>query len=67
MAGILLLNLSDQLERAREVLRLQTKISNMEQLAKLIKLGASKLIRFVDTPALGVGQSQSHPHPGNFL
>eukprot|EP00904_Undaria_pinnatifida_P003052 jgi/Undpi1/12748/HiC_scaffold_6.g02416.m1 len=50
VAGILLLNVSDQLERAREVLRLQTKITTIHQLKRLIKLGATELIRVVDTP-----------------
>ena len=49
VAGILLLNVSDQLERAREVLRLQTKITTIHQLKRLIKLGATELIRVVDT------------------
>lgn len=51
ITGILLLNVSDQLERAREVLRLQPRVTNVAQLKKLIALGAGGLIRVVDTPA----------------
>ncbi|CAM9861177.1 unnamed protein product [Scytosiphon promiscuus] len=52
VAGILLLNLSDQLERAREVLRLQPRIHSVAQLKKLITLGSKTggLIRVVDAP-----------------
>lgn len=52
VAGILLLNLSDQLERAREVLRLQPRISSVAQLKKLIALRSKTggLIRVVDAP-----------------
>lgn len=51
VVGILLLNVSDQLERAREVLRLQPRVTNVAQAKKLITLGAGGLIRVVDTPA----------------
>ena len=47
------MNVSDQLERAREVLRLQPRVSNIAQLKKLITLGsgAGGLVQAVDTPA----------------
>lgn len=53
VTGILLLNVSDQLERAREVLRLQPRVTHVAQLKRLIALGggAGGLIRVVDTPA----------------
>ncbi|CAN0463258.1 unnamed protein product [Ectocarpus sp. 12 AP-2014] len=49
VAGIILLNLSDQLEAAREVLRQQRRISTAAQLERLIDVG----IRIEGDIALG--------------
>lgn len=49
MAGILLLNTSDLLERAREVVRSQPKIKNMKQLKRQIPLAPDDWMRVEET------------------
>lgn len=50
VAGILLFNTSDLLERAREVLRSQPKIKNMKQLKRQIPLAPDDWMRLEETP-----------------
>lgn len=50
VAGVLLFNTSDLLERAREVLRSQPKIKNMKQLKRQIPLAPDDWMRLEETP-----------------
>ncbi|CAM9104865.1 unnamed protein product [Choristocarpus tenellus] len=50
VAGILLYNTPDLLERAREVLRVQPKITSMKQLKRQIPLAPDDWLRLEETP-----------------